>query len=466
MKRTMSDVKPGQSPTAKGLDRRALKYSASIAYDRRLYPQDIAGSIAHARMLGRQNIIPREDAELIVRGLEEIREEIEAGKFDWREELEDIHLNIEVRLREKIGNAGARLHTARSRNDQIATDVRLFVMEACHAAVSGLREVQGAVLSLALANEDVVMPGYTHLQRAQPVLFAHHLLAYFEMLDRDAARFAATRRHADELPLGSGALAGVPYPVDRESVARELGFSRVSRNSIDAVADRDFVVDFQAAAATAMMHLSRLSEEIIVWSSEEFGLIRLPEDFTTGSSIMPQKRNPDMAELARGRTGRVYGNLTAILTTLKALPLAYNRDLQEDKIPLFETTDIITETLDVFSAMLPGLRINRERAEAAAAGGGYLLATDVADYLVRRGVPFRDAHGAVADLVRHAEEQGKPLDGLTLEEYRRFSPEFQEDILALDVQASLAARDVPGGTAPGRVKAALADAHKRLEESK
>jgi len=459
----MSEGKRAQSPTAKGLDHRALKYSASIGYDRRLYRHDIAGSIAHARMLGKQAIIPAEDADLIVRGLEEIREEIDDGRFDFREDLEDIHLNIEARLREKIGDAGGRLHTARSRNDQVATDVRLFVMEACDDVCDGIRDVQRALLELASAHQDVVTPGYTHLQRAQPVLFAHHLLAYFEMLDRDASRFAAARHTADELPLGSGALAGVPYDIDREFVARELGFSRVSRNSIDAVSDRDFAVDFHAAAATTMMHISRLAEEIVLWSSEEFGFVRLPADFATGSSIMPQKRNPDVAELARARTGRAYGNLISILTVMKGLPLAYNRDLQEDKQPLFETTDVLTSTLEVFAAMLPRVQVDRERAERAAEGAGYLLATDVADYLVRTGVPFRDAHSVVAELVRHAASQKKPLSALTLEDYRRFSPEFQEDILALDVQSSLEARDVIGGTAPRRVKAALEEARRRLE---
>jgi len=443
----MKEGKAAQSPTAKGLDRRALAYSASVGYDRRLYAHDIAGSVAHARMLGAQGIIPDGDATQIVRGLEEIRDEIEAGKFEWREDLEDVHLNIEVALRERIGDAGARLHTARSRNDQVATDVRLFVMDSCDRAVDGLRDVQRALVTLAEANADAAMPGYTHLQRAQPVLFAHHLLAYFEMLDRDAARFAAARDSADELPLGSGALAGVPYPIDREAVARELGFSRVSRNSIDAVSDRDFAVDFHAASATTMMHLSRLSEEIIIWSSDEFGFLRLSDDFATGSSIMPQKRNPDIAELARGRTGRVYGNLMALLTTLKGLPLAYNRDLQEDKQPLFDTVDVILPTLEVMAAMLPRLTLNAERA-ADAAAGGYLLATDVADYLVGKGVPFRDAH-QVAEL--------------TLDEYRRFSPQFQEDVLSLDVRSSIDARDVPGGTASGRVAEALKEAKKRLE---
>ena len=457
----MEEGKGAQSPTARGLDRRALAYSASVSYDRRLYAYDIAGSVAHARMLGAQGIIPADDATQILRGLEEIRDEIEAGKFEWRDDLEDVHLNIEVALREKIGDAGARLHTARSRNDQVATDVRLFVMDSCASAVDGVRGVQRALVSLAEANADAVMPGYTHLQRAQPVLFAHHLLAYFEMLDRDAARFVAASGHADELPLGSGALAGVPYPIDRESVARELGFSRVSRNSIDAVSDRDFAVDFHAASATTMMHLSRLSEEIIIWSSDEFGFVRLPDDFATGSSIMPQKRNPDIAELARGRTGRVYGNLMASLTMLKGLPLAYNRDLQEDKQPLFDTVDVLLPTLEVMAAMLPRLSLDAERA-ASAAAGGYLLATDVADYLVGKGVPFRDAHQAVSELVRYAADQDRSLAELTLDEYRRFSPQFQEDVLKLDALSSIDARDVPGGTASGRVAEALDEAKKRL----
>jgi len=456
----MKDPKPS-SPTAHGLDRRALAFSASIDYDRRLYPQDIAGSIAHARMLGRQGIIDSADAAAIVSGLEEIRAEIERGAFPWRDEYEDIHLNIEMRLRERIGDTAGRLHTARSRNDQVATDVRLFTMESCDAAIQGVRALQRAVLEFAEMEVATVAPGYTHLQPAQPVLFAHHLLAYFEMLDRDGQRFKQARDRADEMPLGSGALAGVPYPIDRESVARELGFTRISRNSIDAVSDRDFLIDLHAAASATMMHLSRLSEEIILWSTEEFSFIRLPEEFATGSSIMPQKRNPDVAELARGRSGRVYGNLMAILTTLKGLPLSYNRDLQEDKEALFATIDILLPTLDVLAAMLPSLRVNRERMEAAASRG-YTLATDVADYLVGKGAPFRDAHGIVAELVKFAQSDGRLLTDLTLEEYHRFSPMFGEDVLAIDVRWSIAARDVPGGTAPSRVAVALQAARARL----
>ncbi len=458
----MSDSTPPQSPTARGLDRRALDYSASIAFDRRLYAHDIAASIAHARMLAKQGIVPGDDAEAIARGLEDIRVEIERDEFPYHQELEDIHLNIEARLKEKIGEAAGRLHTARSRNDQIATDMRLYVMEACHRAAAGVRDVQAALLTLAEANRDVIMPGYTHLQRAQPLLLAHHLLAYIQMLERDGERFGDCRRRADALPLGSGALSGVPYPIDRDFVARELGFSRLAENSVDAVADRDFVVEYQSAAAMTMMHLSRLAEEIVLWASDEFGFIGLPEEFSTGSSIMPQKRNPDVAELARGKTGRVYGNLMAILTTLKGLPLAYNRDLQEDKQPLFDTVDTLMGTLEVMAAMLPALRVDPLLPEAAARGS-YVLATDVADYLVRKGAPFRDAHQAVTELVRYAQMEGKALPELSLEEYRRFSPAFEEDVLALDLRSAIEARDAPGGTSSRQVEAALKRARKRLE---
>jgi argininosuccinate lyase len=346
----------------------------------------------------------------------------------------------------------------------VATDLRLFVKDACDEAAAAVRRLQSALLDLAEANAEVVIPGYTHLQRAQPLLLAHHLLAYFEMLARDAERFSDCRRRTDVLPLGSGALAGVPYPIDREFLARELGFAGIADNSVDAVADRDFAVEFLSAAAVAMMHLSRLAEEIVLWSSAEFAFIELPREFATGSSIMPQKRNPDVAELARGKTGRVYGALMALLTTLKGLPLAYNRDLQEDKEPLFDAYDTLTASLDTLAAMLPALRVDAERAEAAASAS-YTLATDLADYLVGKGLPFREAHGAVAKLVEYAQEQGKPLSALSLEECRRFSPLFEADALALDVRSSIAARDLPGGTAPVRVAAALKRARERLQAS-
>jgi argininosuccinate lyase len=432
----------------------AEAYTLSLPVDRRLWREDIMASVAHARMLGRQRIIPRADANAIARGLQEIAREIERGAFPWRDELEDVHTNVEARLRERIGEAAGRLHTARSRNDQVATDLRLYTKAACDRLVAAIRGLQRVLVDLADANRRIVMPGYTHLQRAQPVLLAHHLLAYVEMLERDAERFAGARRGADVLVLGSGALAGVPYPIDRESLARELGFARISDNSIDAVADRDFAVDFVAAAALCMTHLSRLAEEIVLWSSAEFGFLTLPDAFATGSSIMPQKRNPDVAELARARAGRVYGALLSLLTVLKALPLAYDRDLQEDKRALFEAEDTLLETLRVFAAMVPQLTFDAARMRRAASAD-YALATDLADHLVRKGLPFRDAHDAVGRLVQYAEERGRSFSQLTPAEYRRFSPLFGRDAPKLGLAASLQARDVPGGTAPRRVAAAI-----------
>ena len=340
-------------------------YAASLHYDRRLYRQDIAGSIAHARMLASQSIISTEEAEAIVYGLETIRGEIEAGTFPWREELEDIHMNIEARLFDNIGKAAGRLHTARSRNDQVALDMRLYAKEVIGQTLEALHRLRVVLVSLAEANDRAIMPGYTHLQRAQPVLFAHHMLAYFEMLERDAQRFRQAYQRADVMPLGSGALAGAPYPLDREFVAQELGFGTVSANSMDAVSDRDFLLDFQSAAAICMTHLSRLGEELVLWSSDEFGFVRLGGDYTTGSSMMPQKRNPDFAELARGKTGRVLGNLIGLLTLLKGLPLTYNRDLQEDKEGFFDTVDTLLPTLGVFAGMLSTLELDRERMRQA-----------------------------------------------------------------------------------------------------
>ncbi len=437
-------------------------YTVSIDYDKRLYRQDIAGSIAHARMLARQEIIAAGEADAIVRGLEEIGREIAGGEFPWRPELEDIHMNIERRLFEKIGDTAGRLHTARSRNDQVALDVRMYARERCDEVLALLRELRGALVELASDNAGVVMPGYTHLQRAQPVLFAHHMLAYFEMFGRDARRFAQARESADVMPLGSGALAGLPYPIDRQFVADQLGFSRVSANSMDAVSDRDYLLEFQAAAAICMMHLSRMAEELIIWSSEEFGFIRLSDEYTTGSSIMPQKRNPDFAEIARGKTGRVYGNLMATLTLMKGLPMTYNRDLQEDKEGFLDSADTLTATLTVFADMLPGMALDRERM-LEAANGGYVLATDIADYLVERGMPFREAHGVVARLSEHAAGLGRRFEELPLEIYREFSDLFDEDVLEITVEASVGARDVHGGTAFGQVKRAIEAARAELE---
>ena len=445
-------------------EERTSTYTVSLSYDRRLYRQDLAGSIAHARMLGKQGIISEEEAELIVTGLTSIRQDIEDGSFVWREDLEDLHMNVEAALFQKIGDVAGKLHTARSRNDQVATDVRLYCKEATKETLGCIKGLQAALIALAEANAEVIIPGYTHLQRAQPVLLSHHLLAYFHMLERDRERFRDCLRRADVLPLGSGALAGVPYPIDRDFVARELGFSRVSLNSMDAVADRDFLVDYHAAAATCMMHLSRMAEELVLWSSQEFGFIRLDDRYTTGSSIMPQKRNPDFAELARGKTGRVYGHLMGLLTLLKGLPLAYNRDLQEDKEGFFDTVDTLLSTLEVFAGMMGSLRVNRERT-LQAAQDGYMLATDLADYLVRKGEPFRAAHGIVSELTRYAESRGKGLAEVEMSEYRRFSPRFDEDVYDITPETSIAGRDVPGGVAPRRVEAALAEAKRLLEES-
>jgi argininosuccinate lyase len=442
--------------------RTVTDYAASLPFDRRLYKQDIAGSIAHARMLGSRDIIKQTEAKQIIEGLETVRGEIEQEKFVFKNEYEDIHMAVEARLIDLIGDTGRKLHTARSRNDQIATDIRLFTMDAIFDTVAALTRLQAALLDVAEANRKVVIPGYTHLQVAQPVLLAHHLLAYFEMLQRDVERFIDCYERADTLPLGSGALAGVPYAIDREAVAEELGFSCVSANSLDAVSDRDFIIEYEAAAATCMMHLSRLAEEIIVWSSAEFGFIEVDDAYAHGSSIMPQKKNPDVAELARGKTGRVYGSLMALLTTMKGLPLAYNSDLQEDKEGFFDCVDTLLDTLDIFAGMVATLTV-RPRRTRQAAGYGYILATDLADYLVGKGAPFRTAHDAVARLVGYAVENKKELKDLTLKEYREFSPLFGEDVKKISLKTSLSARNVPGGTAPRQVAVALRRARKLLE---
>ena len=437
-------------------------YTVSIHYDRRLYRQDIAGSISHARMLGRQGIIPAEDAETIIAGLKSVEREIEAGEFPWDPSLEDLHMNIERRLTELVGPVGGRLHTGRSRNDQIALDMRLYTREVIKETVAGLRGVQQALLELAEKHQGALMPGYTHLQRAQPVLFSHHLLAYFQMFQRDVGRFADCYRRADVLPLGSGALAGVPYPTDRHFLAEDLGFGSISTNSMDAVSDRDFLLEYQSAASVCMMHLSRLSEEIVIWSSREFDFVRLSDEFTTGSSIMPQKRNPDFAELARGKTGRVYGHLMALLTLMKGLPLTYNRDLQEDKEGFFDTVDTLLATLRVFQGMLPGMELNVSQVTRLA-GESYMLATDLADYLVGKGVPFREAHGIMRRLCAHCEKHSKELQELSLEEYRGFCDRFDEGVYEITALASVAARDNPGGTAPNRVAEGLEQARQLLE---
>jgi argininosuccinate lyase len=418
-------------------------------------------------MLATRGIIPAADAEEILAGLLQIRDEIEKGKFEMDERLEDVHMNVEARLSQIVGEAAGRLHTARSRNDQVVTDLRLWLKAAIAESIASLHDMQIALVELADENRRVVLPGYTHLQRAQPVLLAHHLLAYFEMFERDMGRMADCYARADVLPLGSGALAGVPYPVDREMVARELEFSAISANSIDAVSDRDFVAEYVAACSIAMMHVSRLAEDIILWSTTEFGFVDLPDSFTTGSSIMPQKKNPDVLELARGRTGKVFGALMSLLTTLKGLPLAYNRDLQEDKEPLFIAHDTLNNTLNILADLVSQLEFRQARTRDAS--GGFLLATDVADYLTQKGMPFREAHNTVGRVVQYCEAQKTDLRRLTLKEYRMFSDLFEEDVTRISIRSSLRSRDVPGGTAPRRVaqsiRRARAILRRREEES-
>ena len=440
----------------------AQRFTASIAFDRRLAAFDIEASIAHSRMLHATGIISKTDLAAIEKGLGQIRSEIAAGSFPWSDALEDVHTNIERRLTELVGEPGKRLHTARSRNDQIATDVRLFLRTAIDEGAAHVRTLQRALLDLADAHAETVMPGYTHLQVAQPVSFGHHLLAYFEMLARDAQRLADCRKRLNRLPLGAAALAGTSFPIDRLMVAKDLGFDGVCENSIDAVSDRDFAIEYCACAALAMMHLSRLCEELIIWSNPRFGFVEIADGFSTGSSIMPQKKNPDVAELVRGKSGRVTGHLVALLTLMKAQPLAYNRDNQEDKEPLFDTVDTLNASLAVLAEMLPGIKVNRE-AMAAAARQGHATATDLAEYLARKGVPFREAHEAVAQAVRFAESRGCELAELKLSELQRFSSAIGKDVhAALTLEGSLKSRSHLGGTAPVRVKAAIAKARKSL----
>lgn len=445
-----------------GLKEVSSDYTVSLHYDRRLYRQDIEGSIAHARMLAKQEIIEQADASAIVDGLSRIREDIESNEFPWRPEHEDIHMNIELRLHELIGEPALKLHTARSRNDQVALDMRMYMKEIISETLNALHGLRRSLVQLADDNTEVVMPGYTHLQRAQPVLFAHHMLAYFEMFGRDQLRFQQAYERADVMPLGSGALAGLPYPLDREFVRRELGFAQISDNSMDAVSDRDFILDFMSAASICAMHISRFAEELVLWSTDEFDFVRLSDDYTTGSSIMPQKRNPDFAEIARGKTGRVYGNLFGLLTTLKGLPLTYNRDLQEDKEGLFDTVDTLIPTLTIFADMLSKMSLNKTRL-LDAAQGSYVLATDIADYLVSQGVPFREAHRIVSALSQDLAAQGRQFHELTLEEYKKSSPFFDVDVLKITVESSVSARNVPGGTSFESVSGAIIAAKAQLE---
>ena len=440
------------------------KYTASVGFDQRLAEFDIQGSLAHARMLGAQGIISTADVDAIELGLEAIRQEIRNGKFEWSLDLEDVHLNIEKRLTDKIGDAGKRLHTGRSRNDQVATDIRLWLRAVTDEAVQGIRQLQASLLDLAEEHADTIMPGFTHLQVAQPVTFGHHLLAYFEMLQRDAGRLTDARKRINRLPLGAAALAGTSYPIDREMVARELDFDGVCQNSLDAVSDRDFTIEFTAAAALVMTHLSRLSEELILWSSPRFGFIDIADRFCTGSSIMPQKKNPDVPELVRGKTGRVNGHLVALLTLMKGQPLAYNKDNQEDKEPLFDTADTLLVTLEIYADMMRGIKVNKEAMRKAAAEG-FATATDLADYLVKKGMPFRDAHEVVALAVRHAADKGCDLADLSLVELQKFSPQIDEDVShVLTLEGSVASRSHIGGTAPEQVRVAIRKARELLNE--
>ena len=438
------------------------QYTASVGFDKRLAEVDIAGSIAHAHMLGAQGIISLDDVSKIEQGLVEILAEIQAGTFEWLLDLEDVHLNIEKRLTDKIGDAGKRLHTGRSRNDQVATDIRLWLRGAADDVLLNIKNLQISVLDLAQTHAETIMPGFTHLQVAQPITFGHHLMAYFEMLKRDAERFADCRKRINKLPLGAAALAGTSYPINREMVAQSLGFDGVCENSLDAVSDRDFAIEFTAAASMLMMHLSRFSEELILWSSPRFAFIDIADRFCTGSSIMPQKKNPDVPELVRGKTGRVYGHLMGLLTLMKGQPLAYNKDNQEDKEPLFDTADTLLVTLKIYADMLRGITVNTANMRQAALEG-YATATDLADYLVKKGMAFRDAHEVVALAVKHGVQKGCDLADLSLEDLQKFSDMISEDVYqVLTLEGSLASRNHIGGTAPDQVKQAISRARKLL----
>jgi argininosuccinate lyase len=438
------------------------RYTASVGFDRRLWRADIAGSLAHAEMLAAQGIVSADDLAAIRRGLAQIGEDIEAGRFEWRLDLEDVHLNIEARLTALVGDAGKRLHTGRSRNDQVATDVRLWLRDEIDAIGALLAQLQRALVEVADAQAETIMPGFTHLQVAQPVSFGHHLLAYVEISARDAERLVDVRRRPNRLPLGAAALAGTSYPLDRERVARTLGMDGVCQNSLDAVSDRDFAIEFSAAAALCMVHVSRFSEELVLWMSQNFGFIELADRFCTGSSIMPQKKNPDVPELARGKTGRVVGHLMALLTLMKGQPLAYNKDNQEDKEPLFDSVDTLKDTLRIFCELVGGIVVKPAAMERAARRG-YATATDLADYLVKKGLPFRDAHELVARAVRQAIERGVDLAELSLETLQSFHPTIGADVhAALSLRGSLDARNLIGGTAPQQVRAQVARHRARL----
>ena len=438
------------------------RYTSSVFFDKRLWQADIAGSLAHAEMLAAQGIINAEDHASIQRGMAQITSEIESGAFEWKLDLEDVHLNIEARLTQLVGDAGKRLHTGRSRNDQVATDVRLWLRGEIDLIGDLLKELQISLVDVAERNVEVILPGFTHLQVAQPVSFAHHMLAYVEMFARDAERMQDVRRRTNVLPLGSAALAGTTYPLDRERVAKTLGMEGVCQNSLDAVSDRDFAIEFTAAASLCMVHVSRLSEELIIWMSQNFGFIKIADRFTTGSSIMPQKKNPDVPELARGKTGRVVGHLMGLITLMKGQPLAYNKDNQEDKEPLFDTVDTLKDTLRIFAEMAAGITVKPEAMERAAKKG-YATATDLADYLVKKGLPFRDAHEVVAHAVKDAIAAGVDLSEMPLDKLKAYNPAIEQDVFAvLSLRGSLNARNLLGGTAPEQVRAQVARHRARL----
>ena len=439
-------------------------YTSSISYDKRLYKQDILGSIAHVKMLSKQNIISSKESEQIINGLNQIKSEIETETFSWNENLEDIHMNIENRLFEIIGKTAGKLHTGRSRNDQVSTDMRLFVKEETINVVKAITKLQKSILKLSEKHLEIELPGYTHLQRAQPILFSHHMLAYFEMFSRDTERFFQTRNRADVCTLGSGALAGTTYDIDREFVAKKLGFSKISSNSMDAVSDRDFIIDFCSSAATCMVHISRLSEELIIWTSKEFNFLKLNKKHTTGSSMMPQKQNPDYAELSRGRSARTIGNLMSILTLLKGLPLSYNRDLQEDKERLFDSLDTLLSTLSVIDEMLNKMKLNTKSIQKAVEDPE-LLATDIADYLGKKGVPFREAYKIVVEIVNYSNENNITLREFSLKDYQNFSNLFNEDVLEISANSSIQSRNIPGGTSTQQVSDSIKKSKIILEET-
>jgi argininosuccinate lyase len=456
--------KPWDGRFAEKTDQRVEAFTASHAYDRRLYTYDIAGSIAHSKMLARVGVITDEEADQLVEGLGTVKRELDHGEFVFDDSLEDIHMHIEARLLQVVGKVAQKLHTARSRNDQIALDVRMYLRDAARRTIGLLRALRTALVDLAADHPDAIMPGYTHTQRAQPVLLAHHLLAYYEMFTRDQARVADCLGRIDVMPLGAAALAGTTYPIDRAYVAELLDFPAVSTNSMDAVSDRDFAMEFLSAASIGMVHLSRLSEELVLWSTAEFGFITLPDAFATGSSIMPQKKNPDIPEIVRGKTGRVVGSLVALLTLMKSLPMAYNRDMQEDKEPLFDAVDTLTACLSINADMIPRITVNRETLRRAASVG-FLNATDMADYLVGRGMPFRKAHACVGKAVAYALDKGRELHELSLDELKTFSALIQEDLYKhLTLEHMVDRRQSTGGTATGNVAAAIEDARRVLAE--